>query len=52
MAKSGGNIYIYIYIMNTWIFNYEIIVENYWILVAISLLVGYSYKVYLKILDY
>ena len=29
VAKRGGNIYIYIYIMSTWIFNFEILVENY-----------------------
>ena len=27
VAKRGGNIYIYI--MSTWIFNFEILVENY-----------------------
>ena len=39
--------------MNTMdFFNHGIIVENYWIFLAVFLLVGYSYKFYLKILDY
>ena len=29
LVAKGEEIYIYIYIMSTWIFNFEILVENY-----------------------